>query len=582
MWKVNKVKAFFLALFMLSIAHTSRAAVLYVDDDSECPGEGTSNHPFCAIQSATEVATAGDAVQVAEGTYAVTSPDRIDVKAGVLLKGSGAENTIINGNRFYNIFVAENSLIIGFTVTTSHNGIYCKGVSATISDCVFKGGTGVLCEHGCNAQILNNRFLESGLRITNASAPLIQGNIIARTSTAIRIEEASPQIVNNTIAYNSEGISGISDSSTIVNNIIVHNLHAGISVSSAALISYNEVWNNYPDYDRGRAGRTNISLPAAFRDADNNDFHLPAYSPLIDRGDPASSYQNEPQPNGDRINLGAYGNTPEAAASLYVDNDLYVDADIDVPGDGLSWNTAMRSVTKAVSMIAPGHTVHVAAGTYTIASPDLIIMRPGIAIDGAGIDRSILEGDGQGDIVFCSDDGILEGVTVRKGQYGIRCKNASPVIRNCKIADNSYPMYIYDDAAPTIINCIIVGNTSEVSVHSAAPMLVNNLFLGNGIRVRSSSPVIESNTIDRARTGIYITQSEEAVIKNNIILNCRYSGISCSYSLARMSYNNFWQNGKAHFRHPFLQILAHFFGAWSHYGITNTSGLTPSACRNSS
>ena len=38
-------------------------------------------------------------------------------------------------------------------------------------------------------------------------------------------------------------------------------------------------------------------------------------SPCIDAGDPASDYSKEPEPNGGRINMGAFGNTPEASKS---------------------------------------------------------------------------------------------------------------------------------------------------------------------------------------------------------------------------------------------------------------------------
>ena len=34
-------------------------------------------------------------------------------------------------------------------------------------------------------------------------------------------------------------------------------------------------------------------------------------------GDPASDCANEPQPNGHRVNLGFYGNTPYATMSLF-------------------------------------------------------------------------------------------------------------------------------------------------------------------------------------------------------------------------------------------------------------------------
>ncbi|MDV6028910.1 MAG: hypothetical protein F9B45_02110 [Phycisphaera sp. RhM] len=47
----------------------------------------------------------------------------------------------------------------------------------------------------------------------------------------------------------------------------------------------------------------------------DDDFHLIGSSPAIDRGDPTGPYALEPSPNGSRINLGAYGNTDEAAIS---------------------------------------------------------------------------------------------------------------------------------------------------------------------------------------------------------------------------------------------------------------------------
>ena len=47
----------------------------------------------------------------------------------------------------------------------------------------------------------------------------------------------------------------------------------------------------------------------------DDDFHLQSRSPAIDAGNPADSFFNEPTPNGDRINLGNYGNTAEATTS---------------------------------------------------------------------------------------------------------------------------------------------------------------------------------------------------------------------------------------------------------------------------
>jgi hypothetical protein len=86
----------------------------------------------------------------------------------------------------------------------------------------------------------------------------------------------------------------------------------------------------YSDLQNSFTGTGNISLDPLFANATGGDFHLkstigrynPASgtwvvdgqkSPAIDAGDPAFEYNNEPLPNGSRINMGAYGNTTEAS-----------------------------------------------------------------------------------------------------------------------------------------------------------------------------------------------------------------------------------------------------------------------------
>lgn len=46
------------------------------------------------------------------------------------------------------------------------------------------------------------------------------------------------------------------------------------------------------------------------------DVHALSLKRAVDMGDPAFPYDNEPKPNGRRINLGFYGNTPEASRTL--------------------------------------------------------------------------------------------------------------------------------------------------------------------------------------------------------------------------------------------------------------------------
>ena len=46
------------------------------------------------------------------------------------------------------------------------------------------------------------------------------------------------------------------------------------------------------------------------------DVHTKNRELTVDTGDPESPYSNEPRPNGKRVNLGYYGNTPEALSTV--------------------------------------------------------------------------------------------------------------------------------------------------------------------------------------------------------------------------------------------------------------------------
>ena len=58
-----------------------------------------------------------------------------------------------------------------------------------------------------------------------------------------------------------------------------------------------------------------LAVQPLFVDEAGNDYHLQDHSPLIDAGSPLDSFAQEPVPNGGRINVGVYGNTPEAAVT---------------------------------------------------------------------------------------------------------------------------------------------------------------------------------------------------------------------------------------------------------------------------
>lgn len=59
----------------------------------------------------------------------------------------------------------------------------------------------------------------------------------------------------------------------------------------------------------------NISTDPLFANSNAGDFHERIGSPHVDAGNPQSDFSLELQPNGGRINIGAYGNTAEATKS---------------------------------------------------------------------------------------------------------------------------------------------------------------------------------------------------------------------------------------------------------------------------
>jgi hypothetical protein len=119
----------------------------------------------------------------------------------------------------------------------------------------------------------------------------------------------------------------------------------GGAVSGSAVLKNCIIWDNeaeqiagvpgvtYSDIQGGFTGINNIDADLLFADLNNGDFHLKSEygrwnpnsqswvydivtSPCIDAGDPAEpNWTNELWPHGKRINIGAYGGTPQASMS---------------------------------------------------------------------------------------------------------------------------------------------------------------------------------------------------------------------------------------------------------------------------
>ena len=208
------------------------------------------------------------------------------------------------------------------------------------------GGGGIFCENYFNSIELNTIYENScylggmygGGIMFEFSSPIIMGNLLWDNS-AIGYGGAiffwycpNPQVVNNTLVNNfanlGSAIACYSGNTIALNSILMNPGGDEIYLADAATLEAN-----YCSIRGGWPGVGNIDTDPLFVDTVNNDFHLqstigsyhgglwlpdPDHSPCIDAGDPASQYGNEPEPNGGRVNMGAYGNTAEASLSNIV------------------------------------------------------------------------------------------------------------------------------------------------------------------------------------------------------------------------------------------------------------------------
>jgi PKD repeat protein len=209
--------------------------------------------------------------------------------AGIWIFGSGnysssSTNASVHHNQIYDTGASSSSNNIG--------GIVSDGFNATIENNVIDGvyGAGIAQKNVYSSAPLNG----SGYVIT------ARNNIITNTR-------------NSSVGGNGSSISNL------------------LTDTHSFVLQNNCFYNNSGgDYSNVSASSTDIQADPQYADRSNHDYHLKSKagrwnggdwtndsisSPCIDAGDPLSDYSKEPEPNGNRINIGPDGNTVYASKS---------------------------------------------------------------------------------------------------------------------------------------------------------------------------------------------------------------------------------------------------------------------------
>lgn len=331
------------AIFLLhSVALPS--TTWYVDiQNTAGPWDGSQQSPYQFIQDGIIVASTGDTVFVASGSYF----ENINfLGKGITVKSeSGPDRTWIDGSQIGSVVTFNsgewiNSILEGFTVTNGFHiaggGIYCDGASPLIKGNVVwlngadRYGSGIYCIES-SAIIQNNTVSENvtflyygaGIYCGNLSNLIITSNIITQNwagtfGGGIFCRRSYAVICNNIIAGNSAQSQGggfyskIDDPipSILTNNTICYNSAGDIGggiycySSSSPVITNTIIWGNdapqgpqlfaepgsvpvvtWCDIQGGWTGAGVIDANPKFSNPSNNDFHLSVSSPCIDAGD---------------------------------------------------------------------------------------------------------------------------------------------------------------------------------------------------------------------------------------------------------------------------------------------------------
>ncbi len=313
------------------------------------PAVSIGNQGFSTLAEALAAAHAGDLVRLGVG---VIISDSLKIPKGVSLAGAGPGYTILQGLAVDKPVLRVPSGTSGsppaismMTITHGSDGVFVEhGGRAVLKNLILTAlGNGVRVENGGGIEVVNCTISDN-----TGHGVWIEGNEGKKQEVKEGKEEKADEedskkdkkdkekkenekkdkkekdkgekedkVKGEEKKQEKEAEEEKSDESekqVLRNNVITFNAGRGIlgPASGAALIStFSDVFANAGGDFGGTAsvGLGVISLDPRFTARTPSDYRVKPDSPCVDAGDPADAFDQEPAPNGGRVDMGAYGNT---------------------------------------------------------------------------------------------------------------------------------------------------------------------------------------------------------------------------------------------------------------------------------
>ncbi len=514
----------------------------YADDDAPddpCCGnpdysdpceDGTTEHPFDAIQEAIDIANDGDTVIVLPGTYTgddnrdidfdelaitvrSTDPNDPNIVAATVIDCNGTPADPHRGFIFENEEEAD-SILSGLTIINSYasdgGGIYCDGTNPTITSCTFSGNSAIL-----GGGMYNNGSSPTVTGCTFSGNSAIQGGGMAN-------DDGSPTVTSCTFTGNSAHIGGgmandggspILNNCTFIDNIATSN-GGGIwnQENNAAVTDCTFSSNSADDVGGGMYNEyssptlTNCTFRGNLADAGGGGmFNTESSSPMI-------------------TDCNFSGNTAEYdGGAIYNEESSPMLTNCTFGGNFGDHGGGMRNWSSSPTLAKCTFSGNLADGT------------------GGGICNEY----GSPTLTDCNFTGNLGW----GGGGGMFNENSSPTLTNCTFSRNSADWgggggILNDESSPVLTNCTFTENLADCTFtenladyddgggiyneNESDPTLTNCTFSGNsadwggGIYNDDSSPTLTNctfsgNVAEDSGGGMYNDEQSGATLANCIL-----------------------------------------------------------------